>query len=169
MVFRRRSGSNIRPVHRIKHVVDAQFSVSAGAQSNGTIIESIDAPVLANVQEVETGCTVNGLFVTVEVYATTAAALANCYFIIGKNPGGNITNPLVNTVGSNDNKRFVFHQEMVMLEQKVNGNPRTLFKGVIAIPRVYRRMAINDKVYIAIGSPGVNIFGCFQVHYKEFR
>ena len=31
--------------------------------------------------------------------------------IVYKNPGGNLTAPAPNTIGSNDNKRFVIHQE----------------------------------------------------------
>ena len=59
--------------------------------------------------------------------------------LVFKNPGGNLTVPANNTVGSNDNKKYVIHQEMVMLEQSISGNPRTLFNGVIRIPRGYQR------------------------------
>ncbi len=77
--------------------------------------------------------------------------------------------PTANFVGASDDKRFVIHQEMVMLQQVTNSNPRTLFKGVIAIPRGYRRMGPNDLLRLAVLAPGVNINICLQVHYKEFR
>ncbi len=133
------------------------------------LVDTVDAPVLGSPAQVETGCTINGIYLLCEVYATTAGALSNCYMIVFKSPGGNIANIVPNTVGTNDNKRYVIHSEMVMLEKSVNGNPRTLFKGVIAIPRGFRRFGINDRLNIAILAPGVNVDFCVQCIYKEFR
>ncbi len=168
MVFRR-FNRNIRPVHRIKHVVDSQAAASAGATAFTTLVKSVDAPVLANTSEVETGATVNGIFLIVEVNAVTAAALPNCYLMVAKNPGSNLTFPAPNVVGSSDNKKYVIHQEMLMLQQQALSNPRTLFKGVIAIPKHLRRMSIDDELFIAVLAPGVDIQFCVQCHYKEFR
>ncbi len=169
MVFRRRSGNNIRPVHRIKHVIDQQSALAAGTQLDASLVTTVDAPVLASTDQVETGCTINGIFLVVEVLATSSAALPNIYLQIFKNPGGNLTIPTPNTVGANDNKKYVIHQEMVMLQRQTGSNPRTLFKGVIVIPKVYRRFAINDTLVISTLAPGVTTEVCFQCHYKEFR
>jgi len=86
-----------------------------------------------------------------------------------KNPGNNLVFPNANVVGSDDNKKYVIHQEMVMFQQQSNSNPRTVFNGVIVIPKGYRRMAINDQLILFLFSPGVNTFACIQCHYKEFR
>ncbi len=169
MVFRRRMNMSIRPVHRIKHVVDNQGATPIATDVGVTLIKAVDAPVLANVTEVETGAKVNGIYLKVEAYATSTAALANFYLIIYKNPGGNITSPVPNSVGNNDNKRFVIHQEMVMMEKNTTGNPRTVFNGVIAIPRGYRRFAPNDLLIATLRTPGVTSDYCIQCHYKEFR
>ncbi len=168
MVFRNRS-SSLRPVHRIKHVVDQQGGLVIGTVSDNVLIEAKDAPVLANVKEVETGSKVNGIYLKVEVSSVTAGAIANVYMSVYKNQGGNITAPTPNTVGSNDNKRFVIHQEMVMMEKAVNGNPRTLFNGVIVIPRGYRRFGPGDLLNVTFLAPGVTTDFCLQCHYKEFR
>ncbi len=165
----RRFNRGIRPVHRIKHVIDQQGGATIGAAFTVNLAESLDAPVLANVTEVETGSTINGIFLKVECNATSSAALANAYLMVMKNPGGNLTFPNANVVGSDDNKKYVIHQEMVMFQQQTNSNPRTLFAGVIVIPRGYRRMAINDKLQLQIFSPGVTLNLCIQCHYKEFR
>ncbi len=159
----------MRPVHRIKHVVDIQAGVLLGVTSTQTLVNAVDAPVLASVDQVETGCTVNGIFLTVEVYATSSGALSNAYMIVYKNPGGNIPAIVPNVVGADDDKRYVIHQEMVMLQKVTPSNPRTLFKGVIAIPRGLRRFGINDLLRVAILSPGVNLDFCIQCIYKEFR
>ncbi len=169
MVFRRRFNSAIRPVHRIKHVVDKQAGIVLNVRDLTNLIEAKDAPVLGNTAEVETGSKVNGIYLNVEAYATTAAALANVYMSVTKNPGSVLPARNPNTIGSDDDKRYVIHQEMKMLEQSVNGNPRTIFNGVIVIPRGYRRFGPNDTLLLTLFAPGVNISACLQCHYKEFK
>ncbi len=170
MVFRNRfRRQSLRPINRIKHVVDRQGGIGVATQNILDIISTVDAPTLANTEQVETGSTVNGIFLKVEVYATSSAALSNVYLAIVKNPGANLTFPNANAIGGNDNKRYVIHQEMVMLEKSVDGNPRTLFVGVIAIPKGYRRNGPADKLQILLFTPGISVDFCWQAHYKEFR
>ncbi len=134
------------------------------------IAVATDTPTLAVPTSVETGCTINGIYLKVEVVNTgVTGVLANAYMIVVKNPGNNITLPAANAVGIDDNKRFVIHQEMIMLQMIDNSNPRTLFNGVIVIPRGYRRFAPNDSLVVRIFSPGIELNLCVQCHYKEFR
>ena len=86
-----------------------------------------------------------------------------------KSPGGSIGIDNANVIGADKDKRYVIHQEMKMLEQSVNGNPRTIFNGVIVIPRGYRRFGPADILSIQLFTPGVNASACYQSHYKEFR
>ncbi len=171
MVFRRRSSNALRPVHRIKHVVDLQFAVAAGATVGQVLIKAVDAPVLANTTEVETGSTVNGIYLKVEISrtGTTSDVLSNFYLAIMKNPGFNIADAPPKAVGSFDDKRYVIHQEMVMTQGNNASNPRTVFNGVIVIPRGYRRFGPNDQLRAIFEAPGTNMNVCFQCHYKEFR
>ncbi len=169
MVFRNRSRNNLRPVNRIKHVTDTQAAANAGTRQDVDLVKAVDNPTLANNNEVSIGSTINGIFISVEVYGTSSAALANVYFSLNKNPGGNLTLPNPNVVGVSDNKKYVIHQEMIMLQKVTNSNPRTLFKGVVVIPRGYRRFGPDDRLTALILAPGVNIEFCMQTHYKEFR
>lgn len=170
MPFRRRSSNRLRPVNRIKHVIDSQAATALGVVNVTNLITASDTPDLASSAEVQTGSTVNGIFLVVEVVNTgVTGVLANAYMYVAKNPGGNLVLPVPNVVGINDNKRYIIHQEMVMLQMVDNSNPRTLFKGVIVIPRGYRRMGPNDTIAVHVFSPGVEINLCVQCHYKEFR
>ncbi len=117
----------------------------------------------------ETGSKVNGIYLNVEAYATSAGAISNIYLAVVKNPGGNIVEPTANLIGVSDNKRFVIHQEMKMMQQVDKGNPRTIFNGVIVIPKGYRRNAPNDLLVLSLLTTGVTANFCFQCHYKEFR
>ncbi len=169
MPFRQRFRSNLRPVNRIKHVIDIQGALTAGAGSTKVLVDTKDAPVLANTAEVETGSTVNAIYLKVEAYATSSAALSNFYMFVAKNPGTNLTLPEANAVGANDNKKYVIHQEMVMFQKQTGSNPRTVFNGVIVIPRGYRRNGPDDNLSLRLFSPGVTAEFCIQCHYKEFR
>ncbi len=166
---RRGFGNRLRPVNRIKHVRDAQSALAAGTSEELILAKAVDSPSLATSTEVQTGCTINGIFLKVEANATSSAALSNMYFYVAKDPGGNLALPEPNAVGVSDNKRYVIHQEMVMFQQVTNSNPRTLFAGVIVLPRGYRRFGPNDTLVIKSLSPGVSINYCLQCHYKEFR
>ncbi len=168
---RYRSSMAIRPVHRIKHVVDKSATLTAGTTIVENLVTTADAPVLANVTQVETGAKVNGIYLRVEVAGNESdvGAIPQVYMAIMKNPGDNLGVMDPSAVGISTNKRFVIHQEMVMLQNAVGGNARTLFNGVIAIPKGYRRFAPDDKLTINIKSPQLNIAYCIQCHFKEFR
>ncbi len=166
--------SRMHPVQRIKHVVDIQTAVPVNVIVTNNLVRAKDAPVIGQTDEVVTGSKVGSIFLTVEVVATEAATgkTPNFYLQVHKNPGGNLTFPDGNKVGINDNKRFVIHQEMVMLQgENQVGNPRNVFKGVIRIPSGYQRMGPNDTLVLQLWIPstGVAVNACAQCHYKEFR
>ncbi len=165
--------SSLRPVHRIKHVVDAQGTVDDTPNVIVDLINTVDAPVLAQTNQVETGSKVNGIYLKVEALHSAGAGLPNFYMVIFKNPGNNLAaaiNPKL--VGSDDNKRFVIHQEMIMGSGDAgNGLPRVVFNGVIKIPRGYIRNGPNDRLQLIMvtGQSPIVFDFCIQCHYKEFR
>ncbi len=161
--------------NRIKHVVDIQQALPVNTLLPISIITTHDNPVLGTTSQCATGSVVRGFYATVEVVGTEAGSgkTPNLYIYFAKNPGGNITFPNGNVIGSSDNKRFVFHQEMVMLQANAgaDGIPRNVFKGVIGIPRGYQRNAPNDitQMYMFTPSTGIALNICAQFHYKENR
>ncbi len=160
----------MRPVNRIKHVVDFQGATAAGTPIDVNLVSAVDTPTLADTDGVETGSTVNAIYLRVEVVNTgTTGVLANAYLLVFKSPGASIALANPNIVGSDKDKRYAIHQEMVMLQMIDNSNPRTLFNGVIVIPRGYRRMGPSDLLIARVFSPGVELNVCMQAHYKEFR
>ncbi len=163
----------LRPVHRIKHVVDIQTAVPVNTKLENVIVNATDNPTIGLTRDVETGAKVNGVFITVEAVASESSTTAtpNLYLAIYKNPGGNLTFPNANAVGTNDNKRFVLHQEMVMINAVDGGSPRNVFKGVVVLPRGLKRFGPNDTLVLQlfIPSTGVAVNACMQFHFKEFR
>ncbi len=162
--------SALHPVNRIKHVVDSEGALVAGTQSQVDIIDADDLPVLANTTQVATGSVVNGIYLHIEVSHTSGAGRPNIYFALFKNPGNNISTPQANAIGASDAKKFIIHQEMIMMSGDAgNGLPRPLFNGVIAIPKHMRRFGPDDRLRVLLLSPTVAADFCLQVHYKEFR
>ncbi len=163
----------LRPIQRIKHVVDFSATLAAGTQLNTVVLTAVDAPTLAVEESVITGSKCYGMYIKVEVASNEAAdvgAIPNVYFGLFKSTGNGITPPTLNAVGSNDDKRFMLHQEMIMIENSgKGGNARILFNGVVKIPKSFSRMGPNDAIYLCILSPALDIAFCSQLHYKEFR
>ncbi len=169
MVFRSRFSSK-RPINSRKHIVDKQGGIIGGAANTiDDIADAIDSPTLAQTTSVQTGCTVSSIFLNIQVATAGTAALANIYFALIKNPGNNITFPAINTLGSADSKKHVLHQEMIMGEKNTTAIPRTMFRGVLMIPRGKRRFGADDKLAVYLFSPGVDFDYCFQCIYKEYR
>ncbi len=162
----------LRPVNRIKHVFDFSATIAAAAQGSFPLALAIDTPTLAATNSVETGCKINGFYIKFTVASNddlVAGAIPNFYIAVMKDPGGNLTKVIPNAVGADDNKRFVIHQEMTMIENRVSGIPTTVFSGVVVIPKGYRRMGPNDEWTIESLCPQIDTAQCVQCHYKEFR
>ncbi len=169
---RYRSRMALRPINRIKHVVDSSATVTGGVAGLFVLATSTDTPTLADTTGVETGSKIHGFYISFEVASnqvTEAGAIPNFYFALFKNPGGNLTVPVANAIGANDNKRYVIHQEMKMIENQVSGNPRTIFNGVIVVPKGMQRMGPNDEWRVLTICPAIDTAQCIQAHFKEFR
>ncbi len=166
----RRMSMSLRPIQRIKHVIDAEGTLTSTKVTVDLVVAS-DTPVIGSPTQVITGAKVNGIYLHVEVSHTSGTGRPNVYMSIMKNPGNNLTGPDPSAVGIDDNKKFIIHQEMIMMSGDAgNGLPRPLFNGVIAIPRGYRRFGPNDKLIIQMITKGsVQADFCLQCHYKEFR
>ncbi len=162
-----------RPIHRIKHVVDSEGATVAATVSTIDLINTQDAPTLANTNQVETGSKVNGIYLRIEVLHSSGAGRSNMYMALLKNPGNNLTAasiPAPNAVGGSDMKNKFIHQEMIMMNGDAgNGQPRVLFNGVIKIPRGMIRNGPGDRLQLKLFTPTVASDFCVQCHYKEFR
>ncbi len=168
-----RSRMALRPINRIKHVVDSSAAVAAATTGVYVLSLATDTPTLAATASVETGSKINAFYIRFEVASNEAislGAIPNFYFLVWKNPGGNLTTPNPAAVGSDDNKNKVIHQEMTMIENKGQGsNARTVFNGVVVIPKGMRRNAPNDTWLVQFRCPALDTVSCVQAHYKEFR
>lgn len=171
-----RMNYRLHPVRSVKHVVDTNGAIVAATPSVTDVIDTVADPADLSTNQCATGSTVHSIYLRVEVIGKdSASGVDNIYMIVYKNPADTIAPPIVDGVGSSDKRRFVIHQEMMMLDFKgtTSGFPRTLFKGVIKLPRTFKRNGIDDKLQVVIGhrlgeTTQLSEF-CLQCIYKEFR
>ncbi len=168
-----------RPINSLKHVVDI-ISVAVGTSAI-TVDLAIqdDSPSTTVSNQVHTGSAIKAIYLRIEALTTVSGVPADrpsLYFYVLKNPANeiNLLNMAPDAVGINQRRKFVIHQEMVMLSKDSSDTfPRTIFKGVILIPKKYQRMGVDDRLQVNIawnGSVGGAIQAdlCLQCIYKEF-
>ncbi len=168
--MRRRFNLALRPIQRVKHVVDVEGNITSTV-SITDLVKATDTPVLAQTNQVITASAVNAIYLHVEVLHASGTGRPNIYLAIMKNPGNNLATPDPSAIGSNDNKRFIIHQEMIMMSGDAgNGLPRPIFNGVISIPKGYRRFGPDDTLRMLLITKGSVVADmCAQCHFKEFR
>ncbi len=164
---------SLHPVNSIKHVVDTPSSAVLAVTTVVPVAQAVDSPVLTNVVQIKAGSVINSIFLRVEVLATNVfGGIPRLYFAVQKNPGGNLGNVQPNSVGDSDIKKFIIHQEMVMVSNLADsGFPRTVFVGVIKLPQRYRRFGVRDELTVNLQNgagetTGINSL-CVQCIYKE--
>ncbi len=168
----------LRPVNSVKHVVDTSGVITAGVGATTDLILTVDNPVFTSPNNVHVGSKVSAIFLSVEIVGRVAyGGVPRVYFTVGKNPNDEISLPVPSAVGIDDSRKFIIHQEMMMVDGLgVAANttvfPRTMFKGVILIPKGYQRNGINDKLQFTIANNAGEATGatewCIQCIYKEF-
>ncbi len=164
---------------RIKHVVDTSSIMAAGTNTIlQPSIEGVDAYQLSDVNGCPTGSTVNGFYMS--FFAITEGGeiaseipLVDWYAI--HNPGdafgttfdaNNLPTP--GTTGLHKNKRFIIHEEKGLAgggDVSLAGVPM-VFKGVISIPRKWRRIGQDDTFQI-VGRANFNTKFCIKTVYHH--
>ncbi len=169
-----RSSLALRPVNSIKHVVDVASSVVTSIITTVPLADSFDNPALSSPAAVTGGSQIHSIFLRVEVLSTgTFVTVPRVYMTVMKNPGNNLAVPNPNGIGTDDDKKWIIHQEMIMVAEGASAIPRTMFLGVIRVPPKLRRMGVRDRISVhfqhdaAETSAITNV--CVQAIYKEFR
>ncbi len=161
---------SLHPVNTLKHVVDSDGTVTDTANVVLDLVTAAENAVSTTSNQVDIGSTVSAIYLKVEALHSAEVGTPNFYMYVMKNPGNNVVNPDPRAVGVSDERRFVIHQEMVMLSGDAgNGLPRVIFSGVIKVPRAYKRFGIKDRLQLVMRTGTVDANWCAQCIYKEVR
>ncbi len=129
------------------------FVVENGSMTGTTteviIAEAQDSATLAVSKDVEKGCTINQIYIFLDVCGlATSGALNVADIYMMKDPGANLTPPGSTVWGTSNEKKFIFKTWSFMIMRNQDGNMPFHWEGWIKIPKRYRRMGANDIISI---------------------
>jgi len=112
-----------------------------------TLINAVDSATLAAGADVERGCTVNNVWISLDFCGLAATGvLQSTTVYLMKNPGTNLTPPAPRTEGTSNEKKFIFKTWNQMTMRNQDGNPPYHWEGWVKIPKQYRRFGSNDQL-----------------------
>ncbi len=176
MSFRRR---RFRPRSNLGTIVDSNknsvnllVATAAAATSITDLVITVDAAANASVKEVTRGCKIKAIWLefTARLTGTTTvgvSTLMDAYIM--KNPGANLTPPIPGTVGSSNEKKFVFREWKSFLGAETEGAQRFRWSGWIRIPRIYQRFGADDSLQFVMKATGIANAYCMRAIYKWYK
>ncbi len=155
-------------VNSEKHVVNWSFGTT---QTNTVVLlaKAVTAPSNTISTDCHRGGQIKAIWVSMDFCGlSTSGARQNhaCYLM--KNPGDNLTPPGTFSVGTSNEKKFVFKQWHQMTMRNQDGNPPYHWEGWVKIPKRYHRMGADDVLNYVIGTDASTGHGTGQVVYKEY-
>lgn len=160
----------LRPVTSRKNIVQDVAIIAAAAKPGFTIAKAVDNPVLANTDEVQTGCRLNTVYIECWIYGNGVAGVNTpIVWNIHKNPNNALTMPNPSSAGADANKRWIFAMGKGLVGNQANGQPGYVIRGWFSIPKKMRRMGANDYIKLQIENNTANDLNvCRLAVYKWY-
>ncbi len=155
-------------------MIDSEGVLTGGVESVTPICNAVnvrDDP-FKSVQTL-VGSTVNALYITLFAIGATGAPVNGsiAWYVakqrIGQNSSTNFPDP--RAVGDSEIRNQVFHQEKGLAGS--GDGTAMAFKGVVVVPKIYRRQRAGDQFFIKLVSTDATNDAqfCLQIHYNEFN
>jgi len=167
----RRRGNYPRSiVTSIKNVPVGQLGTT-GALTNQPIAKAVTAPSPTVKTDVAHGCIIKAVWIVIDMCGLGGTGVLNVIdAYLFKNPGDNLTSPLPDSVGSSNEKKFVFKQWRAMMMRNQDGNPPYHWEGWVKIPKRYQRMGTDDTLKLVFAcTSGLTGHASWQAIYKWYR
>ncbi len=135
------------------------------------IAKAVNTPLSTVKNDVSNGCLIKAVYASIDVCGLGGTGVLNIAdFYIAKNPGANLTMPNPGSVGTSNEKKFVFRQFRFMIMRNQDGNMPFHWEGWIKIPKIYQRMGTDDLLVCELQcSSGVTGHFASQFIYKWYR
>ncbi len=167
--FARRRAFSRPIINSIKNVQDVT-SPTGTTQIDVLIAKAVNTPLSTVKSDVSQGCIIKAVWCSFDVCGLAGTGvLQRTFLIIIKNPGDNLTVPGADTVGSSNEKKFVFRQWQFMTMRNQDGNPPFHWEGWIRIPKRYQRMGTDDTLRLAFKTSTAAGHFSAQFIYKWYR
>ncbi len=165
---RRRRAMSLNVISSEKHVVDFVQALSSTNNSKD-LAKAVTAPSNTVDTDCHRGGHIKAIWISIDFCGLGTSGTNNRVIAyLFKNPGANLTAPGAFAVGTSNEKRFVVKMWSYMAMRNQDGNPPYHWEGWIKIPKIYQRMATDDKWEI-VGATN-NETGHLWVNavYKEY-
>ena len=169
--FTRRRNFGPRPViNSIKNQMNGAAG-STGTTQSFIIAKAVTSPSPTVANDVSHGCLIKAIYLTINGCGLGGTGVINDMGIyIMKNPGANLSPPAALSVGTSNEKKFVFRQWRFMIMRNQDGNNPFHWEGWIKIPKIYTRMGTDDTFLINFqNTSGVTGHFSFEAIYKWYR
>ncbi len=176
MSFFQRRGGRRRPrsrlgtiVNSIKNILPRVDALVASTNLEIVIANAIDDPATSVNNACRRGCLIKAVWVEFWYYGLSAGNTNDIVDIyLAKNPGNNLTMPNPGTVGTSNEKKFVFKTWRGLGGNKsLGGTPYNQTGRWIKIPKRYQRMGIDDRLVLVARSPTTGQL-CTNFIYKWY-
>ncbi len=165
--FRRSRG--FRPIiNSIKNQPNFVDGVVAATNLTRTIALAVATPDNLVSTQCENGCKIFRFYFEWWYYGLSTGNtndIVDAYII--KNPGTNLTVPNPGSVGTSNEKKFVFKTFKGLGGTKTTGGTPYHWRGWIKVPKQYQRMGTDDVIQFVVRSPTTGN-SCFHAVYKWF-
>ncbi len=168
---RRRRNFGPRPViNSIKNSPRSSIGIT-GTQTGVLIAKAVNTPVSTVNTDVSQGCIIKAIYCILDGCGTGGTGVLNdCNFYLFKDPGGNLTPPSPISVGSSNEKKFVFKQWKFMIMRNQDGNVPFHWEDWIMVPKRYQRMGTDDIINLQVQcTAGLTGHFSAQFVYKWYR
>ncbi len=153
--FARRRGFS-RGLRPIVNTIKNQVTVSSGttgATASFTVAKAVTAPSPTVDSDVSHGCNIKAVWLAINGCGLGGTGvLNNMNFYLLKNPGNNLTPPAPISVGTSNEKKFVFRQWMFMIMRNQDGNTPFHWEGWVPIPKRYQRFGTDDILQLNVAN-----------------
>ncbi len=129
------------------------------AQSTGTtaaneiLAIAVDTAVTSADNQVQRGANIGAIHLQFDVCGLAATGVRQrTSLYLMKNPGANLTAPGVFTVGTSNEKKFIFKQWDFQTMRNQDGNPPFHVDEWIKIPKRYQRMGTDDLLHLTFAT-----------------
>ncbi len=158
--FRRRGFSSsrrggMRPiVNTLKLETNVVNALTASTNNLFTVAIAVDDPATTTSNECKNGSKIKAFWYEMWYYGLSAGNTNDIFdMYVIKNPGNNLTVPNPGTVGTSNEKKFVFKEWKGLAGNKSLGGSPYQWRGWIKIPRLYQRMGTDDRIVVVTRTP----------------
>ncbi len=149
---RRRSFGPRAVINSIKNEVNFGVGTS-GTQTNLVLAKAVSTPVSTDAQNCLNGCIIKAIYLILDGCGLAATGVQNNMdFYLLKNPGANLTAPTPISVGTSNEKKFIFKTWHFMVMRNQDGNTPFHWEGWVKIPKRYQRMGTDDIINLVVAN-----------------